>query len=895
MSGADSLTIVTSAGVPLAKRWTAAGTVEAVAHAWQFEPVTYPVNGLHELAGLLKGMEGAHCSALIRGKFIGHEAAALLLPDILAAANERRARQQQEKLTTTRALKPDHVPRVTALFPDQPLHTLMIDIDDFKPVGIDPVADPVAAIQAYIRLVLPAGFHGCSFYWQLSGSAGHPCCAGKLKGHLWFWLETPYTSMDMKAWGKPVPGLDVSIYQPVQLHFTAGPIFDKGVSDPVPVRSGLHQGLRDDVPLALTPEVLAASAARQQGMTAAGEQRKTAAREPGADPGDKGGWHGAFCRVYRPEDLADLEPGEFAESGERDGRFDWIGHAAAGVFITDDGHRLISTHNTAPTGQNMPNNTFDFVRLHNYGHLDEGMGEDVSMTKRHSYTAMVADIKKKHPEVVAEYETWRAAERSAPEDDFGGLEGDGTPGGEAERPAGTSCAAGPMTEQAAVDLINQAHFVAPLAGAMTIWHEGTNPETGMHSVDPIPAPSLALKYAPYTARVPGPKGAIKTAPIVDVWTRSARRREYPGGVIFDPETPTRSGCYNTWRGFSIEPKAGDAGPMIEHIYMLCHGAAEHAEWLLNWLAFTVQRPGTRPEVAVVLRGNRGTGKGSLCNLILTLWGPHGLHITQTKHLTGNFNAHLRATRFLFVDEGYWAGDKAGEGVLKGLVTEPTIAIERKGVDVTTAINRLAIVIAANGEWVVPAGADERRFFVVDVSAARAQDHAYFGALKAWIDGNGAAIFLHHLLQRDLTGFNVRSAPKTAALDRQKIEAMPALDRWILELLDTAAPLPQAGGFGVFPDEDDTDGGWTEEPQRLGCTAASAAFDRYCRQAAVRGVRPDSRAIGKRLQEVFECGPAKPARCGAPSPGRAWTLPGITRAREMAAKTFGLDHYVWAQV
>jgi hypothetical protein len=445
-------------------------------------------------------------------------------------------------------------------------------------------------------------------------------------------------------------------------------------------------------------------------------------------------------------------------------------------------------------------------------------------------------------------------------------------------PTAAPVAAGPLTAAEGIALVNKTHAIGPYAGEVVILREGTDSVTGYPTIGPISQSSFRLEFATVKVEANTATG-IRKMPIADIWLAAEGRREYPGGVVFDPENPGRPGCYNTWRGFGVTPKSGDAGPMIEHVYMLCHGVAAHAEWLLNWLAFTVQRPGTMPETAIVLRGGQGTGKGTLCRILALIWGPHGLHITQPKHLTGNFNAHLAATRHLFVDEGFWAGDKAGEGVLKGLVTEPTIAIERKCFDVTTTPNRLAIIVAANGIWVVPAGADERRYFVVDVSALRAQDHAYFAALHSWIECDGAAIFLDHLLTRDLSGFNVRAAPKTAALDRQKIEAMPALDRFILEALDTEA--------GMSGDD------WTEAPHRVICDAASARFDNYCRRAAVRGTRADSRAIGRRFGEVFGCGPATMNRVG-PGTRRGWTLPGLTDARRMGAKAFGLAHYVWGQ-
>lgn len=56
-------------------------------------------------------------------------------------------------------------------------------------------------------------------------------------------------------------------------------------------------------------------------------------------------------------------------------------------------------------------------------------------------------------------------------------------------------------------------------------------------------------------------------------------------------------------------------------------------------------------------------------------------------LTGNFNSHLRDCIALFADEAFWAGDRAGESVLKMLVTEPVIPIEGKGRDLVLVPNR----------------------------------------------------------------------------------------------------------------------------------------------------------------------------------------------------------------
>jgi hypothetical protein len=436
-----------------------------------------------------------------------------------------------------------------------------------------------------------------------------------------------------------------------------------------------------------------------------------------------------------------------------------------------------------------------------------------------------------------------------------------------------------LAPQQAIDFINEKHFIAPASGEVAIYREGADAETGLPTLTVVSLNSMRVEHAPYTVNVPSPGGSVKAMPAVEFWFRSKHRREYLGGVILQPEGTAPAGCYNLWQGYGITRQPGDAQPMVDHVVMLCSGDAQLADYVLSWLAYCVQRPGSRPEVALVLKGGRGTGKGTLFRVMLMIFAKHALHLTQPKHLVGNFNSHLRSALYVFADECHWPGDKAAEGVLKGLITEPTLAVEMKGRDVFTATNRIKLSMATNNDWAVPAGADERRYCVIDVSADRAQDHAYFCTLNDWIDNGGAAIFLDHLLCRDLADFNVRAVPRTAALDRQKIESMPAVDRWIMEALDT--------GIGLSGDD------WTEALQRVECDTAAVRFDSYCRKSSARGTRPDTRTIGKRLNEIFGCGPATSRRTGTLS-RRAWPLPGIADARTAAAKAFGLAQYTWGE-
>jgi hypothetical protein len=291
---------------------------------------------------------------------------------------------------------------------------------------------------------------------------------------------------------------------------------------------------------------------------------------------------------------------------------------------------------------------------------------------------------------------------------------------------------------------------------------------------------------PHTITVQGKRGPRQvTKSEAEWWLTSTERREYLDGVVFDPTGRAPPTYWNLWSGFAVEPQAGDWSLLRNHIHeVICGRNDEYADYVLNWLAHMFQRPNKPGEVAVVLRGKKGSGKGVLGHWIGRAWGAHAIHITNAKHLVGNFNAHLRDCVFLFADEAFYAGDKQHEGVLKGLITEPTLPIEGKYQNVVSVTNMLHVLMASNSDWVVPATHDERRYAVFDVSDHRLGQRAeYFDPILRQMDAGGLAAMIQDLLHRDISHFDVRDLPWTAALADQKKHSFDSLQRWWAAVLE----------------------------------------------------------------------------------------------------------------
>jgi hypothetical protein len=281
------------------------------------------------------------------------------------------------------------------------------------------------------------------------------------------------------------------------------------------------------------------------------------------------------------------------------------------------------------------------------------------------------------------------------------------------------------------------------------------------------------------------------------WLEHPQRQQYPG-IVFKPGGQhVINGKLNLWRGWGVTPRRGDWGFMREHIFEVCAARDDDVDgYTINWLAWAVQHPDEQAEVALVFMGDRGTGRGTLGKVMCKLFGQHARHISSPVHMTGRFNAHMRQCSFLFADEAYAPGDKSAEGQLKRLITEPTLQIEPKGRDPVEEPNRLHAMFASNEDWVVPAGAFERRYVVQEVANTYRQDKTWFGPIYEQLRSGGYEAMLLDLLERDLGNWHPRDIVRTAALAVQQEQSLAPFDAWWFEMLQAGVV---TGADVVHPD------------------------------------------------------------------------------------------------
>lgn len=456
------------------------------------------------------------------------------------------------------------------------------------------------------------------------------------------------------------------------------------------------------------------------------------------------------------------------------------------------------------------------------------------------------------------------------------------------------------TQTEVIDTLNKRLFVARLGGSTVIASVEKDAQLDREYLGFTRANDLKLFYLNRRVVVGKTKaGAEITVSEADFWLSHPRRRTYDR-IDLIPSGPVPPGTFNLWRGWGVDPQPGSWDTIREHLlHIICSGIEVLFKWLLCWMARCVQHPELQAEVAVLLRGKKGTGKGAFARIMLALFKNHGLHISNSRHLVGHFNKHLADALFLFLDEAYWAGDKAAEGTLKALITERTFLVEPKGIDSFTVPNRLKLAMASNNERVAPVTADERRFLGLDVSPSRMGDSAYFKRLFSAIEGAlELPALLHDLLAMDLSDFDHRHPPHTESLNEQKLIGADSFKKFWLDCLNSGEIIltgrqldvkPEEDGFGEFHLVD----GWPED------IVAQDLHRRYVDHAHRHGDRhPISDAeMGKALSELIPglktTRPKKP--WGDQEKPKRYLLPDLDSCRASFLSAMNIAHYKWPDV
>ncbi|HQT65123.1 MAG: hypothetical protein B7Z75_09355 [Acidocella sp. 20-57-95] len=285
-------------------------------------------------------------------------------------------------------------------------------------------------------------------------------------------------------------------------------------------------------------------------------------------------------------------------------------------------------------------------------------------------------------------------------------------------------------------------------------------------------------------------GTEKPVPIGPWWQNHIDRRIFDR-AIYDPEqkhTRNNEVTLPLWTGFAVTERPGTWSKMRRHLRdVWCNGDKELFRYVVQWMAYAIQHPGTNPGTVLVVKSAReGSGKTMGANWLAKIFGSHAYGANTAEQVTGRFNDHLERVSLLVVNEPPFAGSKEVQNKLKSLITESSISIERKFGGSYMADNNLHIIMTTNEEWAVNAGSEARRYVILEVNDKRVGDTAYFNSLAAEADSGGIEAMFWFLKHLSLRKFNPRTIPINQGLRKQQMQSLSVLHKWGFALCDDPA-------------------------------------------------------------------------------------------------------------
>lgn len=190
---------------------------------------------------------------------------------------------------------------------------------------------------------------------------------------------------------------------------------------------------------------------------------------------------------------------------------------------------------------------------------------------------------------------------------------------------------------------------------------------------------------------------------------------------------------------------------------------EERELVTGLMAMNIRKPERKIRVALLIRGEQGTGKGVLMDAI---WGElvgSNYFKCRCKNVTSRFNEFLASNTTICIDELY-SNQKKNSDNLKTIITDQRFPIEGKGKDITSPRNYCFIIATSNDWSPIYIEKGDRRWFVPMFARHKnsKEETQYFISKKLipWLGSGGLQAIRNYLETIDLDKFNFDMAMET---------------------------------------------------------------------------------------------------------------------------------------
>ena len=245
--------------------------------------------------------------------------------------------------------------------------------------------------------------------------------------------------------------------------------------------------------------------------------------------------------------------------------------------------------------------------------------------------------------------------------------------------------------------------------------------------------------------------------------------------------------FNTWRPFAMElvtdytPNMNALDMVRNHIKVLCGNDEVVANYLEYWIAQMIQFPAVKSNCPTII-SKQGAGKGTLLKLICAMIGEDKYFETTTpsRDVWGDFNGRMANTFLVNLDELSRKETLECEGKIKGLITNPKMTINEKGVKQYGIISYHRFIGTTNNEDPIKTEKDDRRNWVIRASDELIGNVEYFNKINEYINDVNIVKTCYEYFKSipDMINFNKIPMPVTEYQADMKEQNVSPIENWL---------------------------------------------------------------------------------------------------------------------
>lgn len=264
------------------------------------------------------------------------------------------------------------------------------------------------------------------------------------------------------------------------------------------------------------------------------------------------------------------------------------------------------------------------------------------------------------------------------------------------------------------------------------------------------------------------KGKSKKMVYIHEWLSDSTMLCYDSVQCVPPPLICPSNIYNLWipSPFENQPMNPYTDPdynadavqaFCSHVEILANHNQETYNYIMDWVAQSIQRPAEKMGVALNFVGDQGIGKSTFTEILTELYGGVNKRLETTdpeRDVWGAFNNMMIDAYLVILSETDQRNAIGHDGKIKAVITDPTINISQKGKGTFPMNSYHRIIQNTNTEDPTKTSKGDRRNVIIRCSDEKKGDKEYFRNLNELLHSHNALRSIYWTFKyQDISTFN----------------------------------------------------------------------------------------------------------------------------------------------